>query len=260
MKKKLRSLLRTALNRIEITQSATASDNIHQSIQVLLIADESLRKVTEEIISASTTSELVFQQVTDWLQDLDPRSLSPEHAALAAAWLRKVVALNHIRMARKWSSDRHFSMYMMDTSFIDQPQGAWTTIGEFVDVVKADGEVASSILSLGRTDPVIRVFFVPSGEYILACSEYINSTIREQVSRNIAVCVSRADLADADQPGLVGDGFCVANRIACEIAAPHSNGPKVEQRSSLLDVHDGHVIHRSTSGGMDHDWRVCRCS
>ena len=222
MRIRLDRLFKRALKRIEIVQAAQHAQGVSQvlSVTILLNVDPELRQVTNSLVTESATSLDLFQQITERLQDIDPKALSPAHADLASAWLRKIVALNHIRLGKRWFDDTNFSMYMLDTSFADQPHGAWLQIDEFLQVVEADGHIATAQRRRGLLDSLLRVFFVPSGEYMVSSSEYLMETIRDQATRNITVCVSRADCAAKNDASLLGDGFCIAERVLCEIDKP----------------------------------------
>lgn len=220
MTRRLETLWKKALYSIEIRQAANHATGVTQNIHILLQVDPALREVTNTLVAESAGGEAAFQKVTDWLQGMAPGSLSREQADLASAWLRKVVAVNHMRSGRRWCGERDFAMYMLDTSFIDQPDKAWTTIEEFLQVVDVDGQIARERAARSYADSVLRVFFVPSGEYILASADYVMETIRAQIDNNVTACISRHDLAVARQPELVGDGFCVAGRLVCEIEKP----------------------------------------
>ena len=222
MDARIQRLLDRAFQRLRIAQKANRAAHVNQSVtvNVLLAQDGELARLTDSVVSESLASTLMFQAITDSLQKLEHRNLDPNQQELTSAWLRKVAAENHIRLARRHAVDRRFRLYMLDTSCVDQPYGAWTKIEDFIRVVQADGQIAQAQLRLNHPDAVLRVVFIPDAAFIVNGRDYLLKLIASQVSEYITLCISRHDLAKADDPALLGDGFCIADRFVCEIQKP----------------------------------------
>ncbi len=218
--KRLTNLFGRARKQLAIIQEVKGSAHVTQNINLLLRTDSSLQRVTRSVLDIAAQDLHSFEQVTEFLQSCDVNSLTPIEIDLVSNWLRKVVAANHIHHTRKHFSERGFSLYMMDTSFIDQPPGSWTGEPDFLRVVRADGEIARELAVAGKPGRVFRLFFVPDAEYIVTSHQYVIPAVAQQLREAISVCVARLDLTTEFDSVLAGDGFCITDRIVCEISKP----------------------------------------
>lgn len=221
MKKQIDSLFSRA--KLKIYQITSNSQNTNQSINVnvMLDHDNELSNITKEIIRMSNKNIKSFRMITDYLKSIDKNKLNDFEKDLMTTWLRKVVASNHISYAKRYLSENRFKLIMIDTSFYDQPYGSWINNPDFLKVVDFDSKLATHLRRSGEKAPVLRIFYVPDGKFILNTIDYISKSVIKQVGGNITCCVARADYIALIDGELVCDIFLIPKRLVCCIEKPY---------------------------------------
>jgi len=228
-KRKVQDLLSRA--RVQISQNASHTDGSSQivNLNILLDRDTSLKAITHELLELSLQKSSAFQLITDFLRNVTPSALDPLEQSLVQAWLRKVVAANHIKFAKQFADRKGYQLIMLDTSLYDQPSGSWLDNDDFKKVVDFDGTLARFKLHEGVRDGVLRILFVPDAQFLEDQFAYIVRTLVDQVSKGITCAVARADYLALKDARYVCDLFMVRGHLVCAIEKPFWQFELIEQ-------------------------------
>lgn len=226
--------------RLRITQNAKSTTHTSQVVNVnfLVDTDSTLKRLTSELLDQSEQPRTGFQTITEFLRNIDARTLDPLEQDLVTIWLRKVVAANHINFAKRFAGRSSFQLVMFDTSLYDQPVGSWLENSDFRRVVDFDGQLARVMHRKGNPHAVLRLFFVPDSTFLTERLSYILETIRDQVSKGISCAIGRADYLELKDSRFVCDLFMVRDHLVCAIEKPFWQFNLVDDASRVREYFD----------------------
>jgi len=187
-----------------------------QNINIYLINQPDLNALKNEILQRAANNFTAFEDITEFLQHLDPHQLSEPAVELLTVWLRRLVAYYHVNHARSNIDKKEFELHMFDTSLYDQSADIWLTHPDFIQVVKADSEFAR----LTHPKKITRTFFVRDAIQLKKDFQFIAKTVAHQVQDGLTIFIARADIIKQSDECFVRDLFLIPKYAICDIEKP----------------------------------------